>query len=273
MHDLRSFGAKAMCERRLAELDVGVILVPEGTKMSALEECGSAVAAKGLLLLEDNMGVVYILRSFVTRSLEMESDLERVMELLEKWDIDLRVRYIPSKENPSDYFSREADKADWSFDPQVVQPLLTRWSPVTVDRFADKHNRVVERFNSMYPSKGTEALDAFTVDWAGEVNWVNPPWRKLGEVVAKLAGEPEAEAIVLAPFWPTQPWFATLRNLADDVVAVHAPGTSLTLPDSAFQAGRYLQAVGLVPEPLRNRGWSVYAFHIPRRDAGTVPTR
>ena len=64
-----------------------------------LEECGSAVAAKGLLLLEDNMGVVYILRSFVTRSLEMESDLERVMELLEKWDIDLRVRYIPSKEN------------------------------------------------------------------------------------------------------------------------------------------------------------------------------
>ena len=86
-----------------------------------LEECGSAVAAKGLLLLEDNMGVVYILRSFVTRSLEMESDLERVMELLEKWDIDLRVRYIPSKENPSDYFSREADKADWSFEPQVCE--------------------------------------------------------------------------------------------------------------------------------------------------------
>ena len=63
------------------------------------------------------------------------------------------------------------------------------------------------------------------------------------------------------------------RALADDVVAVHAPGTSLTLPDSAFQAGRYLRAVGLVPEPLRNRGWSVYAFHIPRRDAGTEPTR
>ena len=108
---------------------------------------------------------------------------------------------------------------------------------------------------------------------SGEVNWVNPPWRKLGEVVAKLAGEPAAEAIVLAPFWPTQPWFATLRNLADDVVAVHAPGTSLTLPDTAFQAGRYLRAVGLVPEPLRNRGWSVYAFHIPRRDAGTEPIR
>ena len=28
--------------------------------------------------------------------------------------VDLRVRYIPSKENPSDYFSREADKGDYA---------------------------------------------------------------------------------------------------------------------------------------------------------------
>ena len=63
------------------------------------------------------------------------------------------------------------------------------------------------------------------------------PESALGEVVAKLAGEPEAEAIVLAPFWPTQPWFATLRNLADDVVAVHAPGTSLTLPRISLECG------------------------------------
>jgi hypothetical protein len=37
-----------------------------------------------------------------------------VMDLLAKFDIDLRVRYIESALNPSDYFSREADKADWS---------------------------------------------------------------------------------------------------------------------------------------------------------------
>eukprot|EP01046_Picozoa_sp_COSAG06_P079023 COSAG06_NODE_26539_length_612_cov_1.315789_1_plen_130_part_10 len=62
--------------------------------------------------------------SFVTRSLEMEADLERIMELLEEHDIDLRVRWIPSAEMPADYFSREADKADWSLRRSVIAPLL-----------------------------------------------------------------------------------------------------------------------------------------------------
>jgi len=74
-----------------------------------LEVSGHTAAGCGLLLLEDNMGVVYILKSFVTRSEEMRADLEMVMDLLAKFDIDLRVRYIESALNPSDYFSREAD--------------------------------------------------------------------------------------------------------------------------------------------------------------------
>eukprot|EP01046_Picozoa_sp_COSAG06_P089879 COSAG06_NODE_36235_length_450_cov_0.527066_1_plen_114_part_01 len=93
-----------------------------------------ASAASGLLLLEDNMAVCYILMSFVTRSLEMEEDLEAIMEMLDKWDIDLRVRWIPSEEMPADYFSREADKGDWSLAQSVVDPLLSLWNPVTVDR-------------------------------------------------------------------------------------------------------------------------------------------
>lgn len=234
-----------------------------------LEASGSTAAACGLLLLEDNMGVVGILNSFVTRSREMEEDLEKIMELLEKWDIDLRTRYIESAENPSDYFSREADKGDWSLDPGFVEPLLVRWGEVTVDRFADRYNNVVPRFNSMYPTAGTECMDAFTADWNGEVNWVNPPWRKLGQAVSKLDGSPDAEAVVLAPWWPAQPWFAALRRLSDEVVKVHVPGTEHALPDEAFRPGSYLRQAGLQPEPLRNRGWGLYAFHIPRRpDAG-----
>lgn len=231
-----------------------------------LEKSGDAAAASGLLLLEDNMAVCYILMSFVTRSLEMEEDLEAIMEMLDKWDIDLRVRWIPSEEMPADYFSREADKGDWSLEQSLVDPLLSLWNPVTVDRFADRHNAVVPRFNSNYPSAGTECLDAFTADWSNEVNWINPPWRKLGQVVAKLAGTPAAEAIVLAPYWPSQTWFAQLQRLADASVPLHLPGTAQELPPDAFIAGRHLEQAGLLPEPLRNRGWTLYAFHVPRRD-------
>jgi hypothetical protein len=27
-----------------------------------------------------------------------------------------------------------------------------------------------------------------------------------------------------------------------------------------------VEQAGLLPEPLRNRGWTLYAFHVPRRD-------
>lgn len=233
-----------------------------------LEKAASSAEAAGLLLLEDNMGVVHILSSFVTRSLEMEADLERIMELLEEHDIDLRVRWIPSAEMPADYFSREADKADWSLRRSVVAPLLSRWGNVVVDRFADRHNAVVPRFNSMYPSRGTECIDAFTAEWElpeGELNWLNPPWRKLGQVIAKLSASPRAEAVLLAPRWPTQVWYAALQRLADDVIPLHVPGTDIELAPDDFIPGQYLQMAGGVPEPLRNTGWALYAFHIPRR--------
>ena len=73
------------------------------------------------------------------------------------------------------------------------------------------------------------------------------------------------EAVVLAPWWPAQPWFAALRRMSDEVVKVHVPGTEHALPDEAFRPGSYLRQAGLQPEPLRNRGWGLYAFHIPRR--------
>lgn len=72
------------------------------------------------------MAVCYILMSFVTRSLEMEEDLEAIMEMLDKWDIDLRVRWIPSEEMPADYFSREADNGSHpARSPHPVPTLRT----------------------------------------------------------------------------------------------------------------------------------------------------
>ena len=43
-------------------------------------------------------------------------------------------------------------------------------------------------------------------------------------------------------------------------------GTTQELTPDAFIAGRHLEQAGLLPEPLRNRGWTLYAFHVPRRD-------
>ncbi|KAK3269988.1 hypothetical protein CYMTET_21591 [Cymbomonas tetramitiformis] len=62
----------------------------------------------------------------------------------------------------------------------------------------------------------------------GEVNWVNPPWSLLDEVVHKLREEGCA-ATVVAPYWPGQMWFQQLEAMAD-VVAILPRSRDLFTP-------------------------------------------
>ena len=45
----------------------------------------------------------------------------------------------------------------------------------TIDKFASSHNTQVAWFNSRLWDFGSEAVDAFAVDWKGENNWLCPP--------------------------------------------------------------------------------------------------
>ena len=222
-------------------------------------------AAKHLFLWEDNAAAVGILNKLYTKSRDLFPVLESIVNWLDLLDWTMTVRYIASAENPADWFSRCADKADWKFDPGILQRLrlLSRWGPVTVDRFADRKNNVVPRFNSGFPCRGTEAIDAFSTVWRGELNWINPPWGQMGQVLAKLSGE-GAAAVLIAPRWPSADWWPLLLRLAVDKVVVHdRADPNNTLHDHEFMIGEYLAQVGRLPEPLRNRGWKVDAYFIP----------
>ena len=155
-------------------------------------------------------------------------------------------------------------------DRRVASPLLSRWLPCTVDRFADGINAQLPRFNSGFPARNTEAIDAFTVSWENEVSWINPPWQLLDRVMYKLENEPRAAAVVLAPWWPRATWWPALQTLSVDSMPVHTPAhlshlPGETLPNEAFVPGAILQQVEGVPEPLRNKGWRLAAFFIPQR--------
>ena len=83
-----------------------------------------------------------------------------------------------------------------------------------VDRFATANNALVPRFNSRYDDPQTEAVDAFAQDWSEDINWINPPWGCLPQVVAKLEQTPGVRATVVAPCWPGAPWFKPLTRLS-----------------------------------------------------------
>jgi hypothetical protein len=89
------------------------------------------------------------------------------------------------------------------------------WGPHTVDRFASADNRQplcpphAGRFCSQYFHPEAEWVDALSVSWGGENNWVFPPTHLVGSAVAHLrAGG--APATLICPTAPWAPWWPAL---------------------------------------------------------------
>ena len=212
-----------------------------------------------ILLWEDNQAVMYILNSLTSKSAVMMHELRELYDLLAKWDICLRARYIPSALNPADYWSRILrDKADWQWRPAVAYRNMHRWGRRTIDLFASRGTALLSRYCSSVPDPGAEHSDAFSMSWEGEQGWINPPWNRLLEIMAKLEEEPLAEATLLVPWWPGQPWWPLLMKLQDEHV-------QLPLEPKDIVPGPGCLVKNVVPEPLRNMHWGLGLFHVPVR--------
>ena len=114
------------------------------------------------------MTVVAQIVKWNARNRAAREDLRKIMQILRGEEALLRCRYVMSAENPSDYFSRVPSKGEWVLHQSVVDRFIDLFEPCTVDRFADRESSRLPRFNSPYPCLGCEAVDAFTVSWAGE---------------------------------------------------------------------------------------------------------
>ena len=101
------------------------------------------------------------------------SDLQvvalKIFKIVLANNICIEPEWVPCNDNErADALSRIVDYDDWSINPSVFKWLDSIWGPHTVDRFATDFNAQIERFNSRFWCGNTEAVDAFTVNWAGE---------------------------------------------------------------------------------------------------------
>ena len=123
----------------------------------------------------DNQNVVRIIQ-VGSRKQNLQSIALEILKLAMKHNIKLEPEWVPREANVlADYLSRIIDYDDWGLAQDVFSILDCRWGPHTIDRFANKHNTKLERFNSRFWEEGTEAVDAFTVDWKGDNNYFCPP--------------------------------------------------------------------------------------------------
>ena len=209
----------------------------------------SLLANSHVRLGEDNTAALAAILNISSKSDALMQQLRRLWWVLDSNNVSLQAAYVPSAANPADAPSRMTDRDDYQLDPAVFAWLDSLFGPHTVDRFATSNNAQLRRFNSQFADPLTEAVDAFAQDWAGEVNWLNPPFdaRLLLRVAQKIRWD-RARATVIVPHWPAQPWYREFAAQAQGIL--HLPARH-----GLFRPG----STGLPAPPPR---WDVTAFII-----------
>ena len=85
-----------------------------------------------------------------------------------------------------------------------------------MDRFATVHNTHLPQFMALVPEPRALAIDALSQDWQGRSVYMFPPFLLLNKVIQKLRTTQTGEVILIAPWWPSQPWFPHLLRFSVD---------------------------------------------------------
>ena len=178
-----------------------------------------SLTGKVVSLLTDNSTVVsYIRKEGGTHSDRLCRLTWELLQFCRMHSITLVPRHIPGKRNVlADSLSRtgKLQSTEWTLKQQLVDTLCTLWGSPNVDLFALKHNKRLPVYVSALPDPEALAVDALSMSWDRLEAYAYPPTPILPAVLRKVACS-QIRMILIAPFWPSQPWFPELLELLMD---------------------------------------------------------
>ena len=169
---------------------------------------------KRILVVCDNQGVHFILESG-SRHPQLQQLALEIVRFCVVNEAVLSSQWVPREfETITDDLSKVRDYDDWMVHPVIFRGLDCWIAGFgrrhTADRFATDKNHLVDRFYSAWWCPGTSGVDSLRQpDWRRYVNWCNPPFRLIGELLLFLEAE-RAAATIVVPMWTTQPWWLLL---------------------------------------------------------------
>ena len=154
----------------------------------------------------DNQNVVRII-STGSKKPSLQKEALAIYSFAISNGVHIEPEWIPRDENQkADLLSKQPDQDDWSIHPNVFKDLDEAWGPHTIDRFANYCNTQLTRFNSRFWNPGTEAVDTFTCNWEGEMNWLCPPPHLIPRTI-QHAKRTHACGTLIVPEWPSAPFW------------------------------------------------------------------
>ena len=120
-------------------------------------------------------------------SLRLQRQALEIFQFCAMNNVTVEIEWIPRSLNEyADSLSRVVDFDDWSVSTAFFDYIASLFGSFTVDRFASHYSAKCARFYSKFWCPSSEGVDAFSVDWAGENNWLVPPVYLIGRTIFHL---------------------------------------------------------------------------------------
>ena len=145
-----------------------------------------------------------------SRTPDLQELVIDIFRLCIQHNIQLAPDWIPREENVVAHkISKSIDVDDYMLSPDIFAALDILWGPHTIDRFSSFKTRQIPRFCSRWRNPGAEVIDALSVSWSSENNWVfSPPF--LVPKVLKHMLRYGADGTLIAPHWASASWWPLL---------------------------------------------------------------
>ena len=174
-----------------------------------LESVTNQVKGCQVIHRTDNQAAVAILESG-SRHPHLHDVATAIFQFCLQHSIQLSAEWIPRSENDrADYLSKLDDSDDWMLSPAIFCRINSLWGPHTIDRFASPENNQLPRFCSRWWNPTCVTVDAFTVLWSGETNWVYPPIYLIARCIHHFLFS-KADGTLVIPFWQSAIWWPLL---------------------------------------------------------------
>ena len=227
----------------------------------ALKSFKSLIQGKVVKLFTDSKNAS-IISTKGSMSLRLQCQALEIFQFCAVNNVSVEFDWVPRSLNEyADSLSRVIDFDNWSVSAAFFDHVCSPFGPFTVDRFASPDSAKCARFYSKFWCPGAEGVDAFSVDWAGENNWLVPPVYLISRVIFHLE-VCSARGVLVVPKWPSAVFWSIIFPVGGHRASVNQV-IEFTDPSFVFAPAREAHNTIFCPFRFKSAVLAVYLDVLP----------